>query len=62
MADRFISIDAAAERLDVCTRTVRRMIAAGDLPGYRLGTKAIRIRETDLEAAVRLIPAGASYG
>jgi excisionase family DNA binding protein len=59
---QFISIEAAADQLGVCTRTVRRMIAEGDLPGYRL-KRAIRVRESDLEAAMRPIPTvGASYG
>lgn len=44
-----LTIAQAAEHLGVCTRTVRRWIAAGDLPARRLGSKMIRIRPSDLD-------------
>ncbi|WP_368494346.1 excisionase family DNA-binding protein [Kocuria sp.] len=32
------SVQSAASRLGVCPRTVRRMIADGRLPSYRVGS------------------------
>ena len=40
-------VAAVAARLDVSPRTVRRLIAQGDLPVHRIG-RAIRISEDDL--------------
>lgn len=56
--DAFITIAEAAERLGVTDRTIRTLIARGDLPAYRLGTRAVRIREDSLSAVLRPIPAG----
>jgi excisionase family DNA binding protein len=41
-APRLASIDAAAEFLDVHPRTVRRMVAAGQLRGYRI-TRLVKV-------------------
>lgn len=52
-----VSLDRAAEYLDVSPRTVRRRIAEGELPAYQLrGTRAIRVRFNDLENLLRAIP------
>lgn len=40
-------------------RTVRRLIASGELRAYRLGNKTVRIRQGDLDALLEPIPAGA---
>jgi excisionase family DNA binding protein len=50
------SIDAAAERLGVTTKTIRRCIARGELKAYRLGSKMIRIDMNDVDAMLRPIP------
>jgi excisionase family DNA binding protein len=42
-----LSIKAAAENLGVCTKTVRRVISAGELPHTRIGNQ-IRIAVPDL--------------
>jgi len=42
-----------ADRLRVCTATVYRLCAAGQLPYFRIGA-AIRIREQDLAVFGRL--------
>lgn len=39
----------AAEILGISERSLHRLIAAGDLPAYRLGRRAIRIRRDDLD-------------
>jgi excisionase family DNA binding protein len=48
---RLYAVDAVAEQLGVSTKTVRRWIAAGDLPVYRLG-RQLRISEADLAAFI----------
>jgi excisionase family DNA binding protein len=52
----FMTLEAAAEWLDVHPRSIRRWIARGELPGYRLGSRALRVRVRDLEALIRRIP------
>ena len=47
----FYSVDDVAEQLGVSTKTVRRWIAAGDLPVHRLG-RQLRISEADLVAFI----------
>ena len=47
-----ISIAAAAVALDVSERTIRRLIAAGLLPAYRVG-HSVRIRTDDLSTVLR---------
>ncbi|WIY84206.1 helix-turn-helix domain-containing protein [Propionimicrobium sp. PCR01-08-3] len=46
----------AATYLGVSTDTIRKLIADGTLPAYRLGRKKILIRVTDLECALKPIP------
>ena len=48
---RFYAVDAVAEQLGVSSKTVRRWIAAGDLPVHRLG-RQLRISEADLVAFI----------
>lgn len=44
------SIPQAAAPKGVSTKTVRRWVASGVLPAYRLGPRLIRIRAADLDA------------
>lgn len=53
---RLASLLAAAEYADVCERTLRRMIARGELTGYRLGKRMIRVDLDELDAVMRPIP------
>ena len=57
---QFVSLDEAAEYLGVTPRSIRRYIAEGRLPGYRLGKKQIRVRTSDVEALLTPIPTAAS--
>lgn len=57
-ARRWIDQRQAAEYLGITDRTLRRMIAAGDLPAYRLGPRLLRIDVADLDALMRPVPAG----
>jgi len=47
---------AAARRLDVSTRTIRRRIADGSLTGYRFGSRLIRVDVAEVDALLSPIP------
>ena len=51
-----LTIEGAADMLAVHPRTIRRYIAAGDLPAYRLGPRQIRVRMSDVDALLTPIP------
>lgn len=46
-----LTIPAVAEKLGVCPRTVRRMIARKDLRVHRIG-RLLRVAEEDLELPI----------
>jgi excisionase family DNA binding protein len=48
---KFYTIVQVAEILEMSTRSVRRLIAAGELPVHRFG-RSVRIAETDLRAFI----------
>ena len=52
----YLSLEEAAGCMSVSVKTIRRWIAAGNLPAYRCGKRSIRIKLEDLEAAPRKIP------
>jgi excisionase family DNA binding protein len=52
-----LSIQEAANVLGVAPKTVRRYISQGIIPAERIGPRLIRIRQADLEAVGRRIPA-----
>lgn len=54
----YVSLPRAALILDLSERAVRRYIAAGKLPAYKLGNRHVRIKLADLDALMRPIPAG----
>lgn len=43
-----LSISRVARRLNVCDRTVRRIIGSGQLRAYRIGQQQWRVFEKDL--------------
>lgn len=53
---RWISIRTAAEYLSCDDKTVRRLISAGKLDAFRLGSRAIRLDRNQLDAMMRPIP------
>ena len=57
----WIPVPQGAERVSLCDRTIRRAIAAGELPGYKFG-KALRVRvdELDAWATAKVIPSARS--
>lgn len=62
MAQTHISINQAADRAGVHPRTVRRWIATGALPAYKMGPKLVRIDVADLDAFFRSHEATAAAG
>jgi len=54
---RYESIPQAAERAGVTTRTIRRWIAQGELTGFRMGKRMIRLDADELDKRLRPIPA-----
>ncbi len=55
-----ITIGAAAVRLGVHPKTIRRRIADGQLTGYRVGPHLIRLDPAEVDALLRPIPTGGS--
>lgn len=53
---RFIRQEAAAERWDVSVDTIRRLIASGQITGYRLNNRIVRVDMAEVDAAFRPIP------
>lgn len=49
-AKQAMDLAAAAEYLDVSVKTLRRRIADGSLPAFRVGPRAIRVYLDDLES------------
>lgn len=54
----YLSLDHVANAHGLSVKTVRRRIADGTLPAYRIGGR-IRVREADLDRLAQRIPAGA---
>lgn len=59
---RYVTLGNAAEYLSVTERTIRNYIARGDLTGYRVGSRAIRIDQRELESLLTPIPAANAGG
>lgn len=51
-----VTLEAAADYLGVNPLTIRRRIAAGDLPGYRLGPRVLRVDLAEVDALLERIP------
>ena len=50
-----VSLTAAADHAGVSTRTIRRWIASGELPAYRIGPKLIKVELGAIEAMLKPI-------
>ena len=46
----YLTVAQAAERLQVCKKTIFRRIQDGSIPAHSLSSKTLRIDEKDLEA------------
>lgn len=53
---RRAKLTTAAEYAGTCTKTLRRRIADGSLPGYRLGARTIMVDLDDVDALFKRIP------
>ncbi|MEV8029614.1 helix-turn-helix domain-containing protein [Cellulosimicrobium funkei] len=52
MLNPMMTVEAASQYLDVQPLTIRRYIARGTLPAYRIGPKLVRVRVSDLDRLV----------
>jgi excisionase family DNA binding protein len=57
-----VSVEEAAAYLGLNVRTIRRYIADGKLPAYRVGTTLIRVDQADVDALIQLVPAAVAAG
>lgn len=53
---RLVSISIAAVELGVCDKTIRRLISRGQLTGYRIGTRALRVDLNEVDGLAKPIP------
>lgn len=53
---RRVKLPAAAEYAGLSSKTLRRRIADGSLPGFRLGARTIMVDLNDVDALFRPIP------
>lgn len=53
---KLVSIGDAAELCGVSTKTIRRYIARGELSGFRLGPRLIRVDLAEVEQLGQRIP------
>jgi excisionase family DNA binding protein len=53
---RLISVKTAEECYSVSRWTIRRRIAAGELTGYKLGPRILRVDADELDALFTQIP------
>jgi len=50
------SLAAASERTNISVKTLRRLIADGDLRAYRVGRRMLRVDRKDVDNIMRPIP------
>lgn len=62
VAQRYCTVAEAAEYIGTSTKFVRTLIARGDLTGYRIGTRAIRLDLRELDNIMTPIPSAKAGG
>ena len=62
VAQRYCTVAEAAEYIGTSTKFVRTLIARGDLTGYRIGTRAIRLDLRELDNIMTPIPSAKTGG
>jgi len=55
-----IPVGAAAARVGLNARTIRRYVATATLRAYRVGDRLIRVDQADVDALVRPVPTDAT--
>lgn len=53
---RWIDHATASERLGVSEKTLRRYVAEGKIPAYRMGARLLRYRADELDALMTPVP------
>lgn len=51
--NHWMNLQDAAVYVCVSVKTIRRLIARGDLPAYVCGKRGLRVRQVDLDALMR---------
>ena len=59
---RYASLAQAAQYLGCDERTIRRCVARGELRGYRLGSRIIRVDLNEVDAIMKPIPTAGGGG
>ncbi|GAB3491849.1 helix-turn-helix transcriptional regulator [Flexivirga lutea] len=59
---QFESLSDVAERTGLSVRTLRRRIAAGQLPAYRSGPRVLRVDPADVDRLMVLVPTAQGCG
>lgn len=62
VAQRYGTVAEAAEYIGASTKFIRSLIARGDLTGYRVGSRSIRVDLRELDSAMTPIPAANAGG
>lgn len=57
----WLTVSDAAQELQVSEKTIRKQIVYGDLKAYRFGGRAIRIKRSEIEKAMKPIKSVADY-
>lgn len=55
---QLITLQLAAERLQTSQLTVRRLISSGELHGYRIGKRMLRVDAAEVDRLGEQIPTG----
>lgn len=53
---QYVTLGDAAEYLSVTERTIRNYVSRGELSGYRLGGRSVRVLQHELDAMMTPIP------
>lgn len=62
VTNRHMKLSEAADWYGVSERTLRRRIADGKLPAFRVGPRSIRVRAEDVAALAEPIPTAGNVG
>lgn len=62
VAQRYCTVAEAAEYIGSSTKFVRALIARGDLTGYRIGSRSIRVDLREVDALLVPIPSAKAGG
>lgn len=53
---RLVSMKDVADQIGMTERSVRNLVARGELPAYRIGARTLRIDQADLDQIIRPVP------